>query len=75
MHVRFNFYCILFRLLYAKHRGINVKIEGFMENATFSHEIHIKDHSLKYISRLEQTNNLISKLNKLRYWKKYQKFR
>ena len=39
---------------------------------TFSHEIHIKNHSLKYISRLEQTNNLISKLNKLRYWKKYQ---
>ena len=35
MHVRFNFYCILFRLLYAKHRGINVKIEGFMENANF----------------------------------------
>ena len=35
MHVRFNFYCILFRLLYAKQRGINVQIEGFMENANF----------------------------------------
>lgn len=35
----------------------------------------LKTTRLKYISRLEETNNLISKLNKLRYWKKYQKFR
>ena len=52
-----------------------LKLKVLWRTQTFSHEIHIKNHSLKYISRLEQTNNLISKLNKLRYWKKYQKFR
>ena len=52
-----------------------LKLKVLWKTQTFSHEIHIKNHSLKYISRLEQTNNLISKLNKLRYWKKYQKFR
>ena len=48
-----------------------LKLKVLWRTQTFSHEIH----SLKYISRLEQTNNLISKLNQLRYWKKYQKFR
>ena len=52
-----------------------LKLKVLWRTQTFSHEIHMKNHSLKYISRLEQTNNLISKLNKLRYWKKYQKFR
>ena len=35
MHVRFNFYFLLFRLFYAKQRGIIVQIESFMENANF----------------------------------------
>ena len=52
-----------------------LKLQVLWRTQTFSHEIHIKNHSLKYISRLEQTNNWISKLNNLRYWKKYQKFR
>ena len=34
------------------------KLKVLWRTQTFSHEIHIKNHSLKYISRLEQTNNL-----------------
>ena len=47
----------------------NVELKVLWRTQTFSHEIDIKSHSLKCISRLEQTNNLISKLIKLRYWK------
>ena len=49
------------------------KLKVLWRTQTFSHEIHIRNLLLKYSSWLEQTNNLIGKLN--RYLKKYQTFR
>ena len=55
---------------------LKFKLKVLWRTQTFSpHEIHIKNHPFKQISWLEQTNKLVGKLNKLRYWKKYQKFR
>ena len=72
MHVRFNFIVYFFVCFMQNKVKLMFNLKVLWRTQTFSHEIHIKNHSLKYISRLEQINNLISKLNKLRYWKKYQ---
>ena len=61
IHVRFNFYCILFRCCTQNNVNLMFKLKVLWRTQSLSHDIQIKNHSFNYNSWLEQTYNLIGK--------------